>query len=242
MSRRAKLEKFAEVLEFPNVFELTEPGSEEVFVNASKRVRVKGMWRKNIFANNGHLCLELACGKGDYTIGLAAMHPDRNYVGVDIKGARIWRGAKTALESGMQNVAFLRVRIEFIDQYFLPGEVDEIWITFPDPYPSKANRRLTSFNFLDKYNNLLRPGGLLHLKTDDDDLFHYSIEEVNKSGLFSIKRSESNIYGIRELSNELAIRTQYEKRHLATNKTIKYLLLEKKTRPLQHNILSKFKK
>ena len=158
-----KLRRFAEVETFANVLQLDE----------GKPLR--GQWSKEHFKNNNPVVLELACGKGEYTVNLAQLFPDKNFIGVDYKGNRIWRGAKTALEEGVHNVAFLRIQIENLLDYFAKGEVDEIWITFPDPQPqlSREKKRLTSPRFLEKYIEVLKPGGYVNLKTDKI-IGHYS--------------------------------------------------------------------
>ena len=175
MGRRAKLEKFAEVLSFANVYENYTPKDPKLVGKDGAITDLKGKWAKNHFGNNAPIVLELACGKGDYAIGMAKMYPGKNFIGVDIKGNRIWRGAKTALEQDLKNVAFLRTRIEQIEYFFDAHEVSEIWITFPDPFErkSKANRRLTSPNFLKKFKQILDPKGLVHLKTDADRTYKY---------------------------------------------------------------------
>ena len=158
-----KLERFAENLTFPNLFQVSyEMLKEEGFPK-------KGKWHEH-FGNNNPITLELGCGKGDYTISLARIHPERNFIGVDIKGARLWRGAKTAVEEKMQNVAFIRTRIELIENFFDADEVSEIWITFPDPQPKKEFKRLTCERFLNYYKHFLQPGSPIHLKTDSLEL------------------------------------------------------------------------
>ena len=150
MSRRNKLQKFAELLTFPNVYENFDPENPQLIGLNGMPVDRKGKWKKEHFKNDFPITLELACGRGEYSLGLGRMYPERNFIGVDIKGARIWKGARIALEENLTNVAFLRTRIEQIALFFDPEEIDEIWITFPDPFlrKSKANRRLTSCRFL----------------------------------------------------------------------------------------------
>src|SRR5471030_1840470 len=145
----------------------------------------KGKWAAAVFKNNNPVVLELACGKGEYTVNLARLFPEKNFIGVDYKGNRIWRGAKTALEDGVKNVAFLRIQIETLLDYFGPGEVNEIWITFPDPQPqvSREKKRLTSARFLDKYKEVLKPGGFINLKTDNDGFYAYTHEKAVELGL-----------------------------------------------------------
>lgn len=165
-----KLKRFAEIDTFSNVLQL----------DAGKPF--KGEWSKGFFKNNNPAVLELACGKGEYTVNLATLFPDKNFIGIDYKGNRIWRGAKTALEENVPNVAFLRIQIENLLDYFAPGEIDEIWITFPDPQPqlSREKKRLTSPRFLDKYIEILKPGGCVNLKTDNDGLHAYTAEKIEE--------------------------------------------------------------
>ncbi|MDW8420039.1 MAG: tRNA (guanosine(46)-N7)-methyltransferase TrmB, partial [Chitinophagales bacterium] len=169
---KAKMYKINSVAAFPNVFQnphYTQP----VLLNCRQEpLQLKGKWRELVFQNNNPLVLELACGKGDYTIALATLYPNVNFVGVDIKGARIYTGARYALENSLRNAAFARFRIENILHFFSPREVNEIWITFPDPFPRKsdAKHRLTAPGFLARYREILSPGGIIHLKTDDANL------------------------------------------------------------------------
>ena len=168
-----KIRRFAEIATFENVLEL-EAGKV-----------LKGIWANNHFKNEKPLVLELACGKGEYAVNLAKLFPEKNFIGLDYKGNRIWRGAKTALEEDIQNVAFLRIQIEHILEYFAPGEVSEIWITFPDPQPqiSREKKRLTSNRFLENYKIILQPEGILHLKTDNDGLYEYTAQKIIELGL-----------------------------------------------------------
>lgn len=225
MSRRNKLQKFAEVLSFPNVYENFDAKAPGLAGENGERVEMKGHWRSRHFGNDHPLTLELACGKGDYALGLAQRFPERNFIGVDIKGARIWRGAKTALEKGLKNVAFLRTRIEQIALFFEKNEVDEIWITFPDPFlrDSKANRRLTSAMFLGQYRKILKPGGLVHLKTDEPNLYDFTLETLAAQRDYSLQYHDDDIYAKPLPMPELEIKTFYEKQHLAAGKTIKYV-------------------
>src|SRR6201990_3146220 len=168
-----KLRRFAEIETFDNVLQL----------DAGKPY--KGQWSTGFFKNNNPLVLELGCGKGEYTVNPAVMFPEKNFIGIDYKGNRIWRGAKTALEDGVGNVGFLRIQIETILDHFAPGEIDEIWITFPDPQPqvSREKKRLTSPRFLDKYKQFLKPGGYINLKTDNDGLHAYTAEKIGELNL-----------------------------------------------------------
>ena len=207
-----KLKRFAEVDTFANVLQL----------DAGKPY--KGQWAKEFFKNSNPVVLELACGKGEYTVNLATLFPNKNFIGVDYKGNRIWRGAKTALEEGVNNVAFLRIQIETILEYFAPGEVDEIWITFPDPQPqvSREKKRLTSPRFLDKYKEILKPGGVLNLKTDNDDFHAYTFEKIVEKG-FHLHVKTEDLYHSEFVNEVLSIKTFYEKKYLKDNKNINYL-------------------
>ena len=227
MSRRRKLEKFADLLRYQNVYEMTQPGSPLLRRDTDTMIDLRGKWKNQVFESDFPLCLELACGRGEYSVGLARIFPEKNFIGVDIKGARIHKGATIALQDKLSNVCFLRTRIEQINLYFDIGEVDEIWITFPDPFPSKENRRLTSKIFLDKYLQLLRPQAKVHLKTDDDDLFEFSMTSIKEHPSYEIREECKNISELRKSRPELNILTYYEKEHLLNKKTIKYLQLEK---------------
>lgn len=223
MGRKNKLKRFAEVAEFSNVFEI-DPAMESFISNANGISHdLRGQWSEKHFKNNYPITLELACGKGDYTIALATQHPNRNFIGVDIKGARMWAGARTALELSMKNVAFLRTRIEFIDRFFAPGEIDEIWITFPDPFEGKATRRLTSTPFLNRYARILKPGGIIHLKSDAQSLYEFTLEVIASDPRCTLLFSDDNIYNKEVSFSELEYKTYYEKKHLLDGRTIKYL-------------------
>lgn len=213
-----KLARWAEMKSFNNVI---EPPVWEVL---SKDHTVKGNWNKLIFKNENPVILELGCGKGEYTVGLATRFPENNYIGVDIKGARMWRGSKTAHENNILNASFLRTRIEFIKSFFVSDEVNEIWITFPDPHPKKrdAGKRLTSPSFLNSYRQILKDRGIIHLKTDNKDLWNYTRKIVKNNDL-EIVISTDDLYS-GEISNDiLAIRTHYEKIFLKQGIKICYL-------------------
>ncbi|MDB5154488.1 MAG: tRNA ((46)-N7)-methyltransferase TrmB [Mucilaginibacter sp.] len=207
-----KLKRFAEVDTFSNVVQL----------DAGKPY--KGKWRTDFFKNDNPVVLELACGKGEYTVNLGCLFPHRNFIGIDYKGNRIWRGAKTALEDGVNNVGFLRIQIETILDYFGDGEVDEIWITFPDPQPqlSREKKRLTSSRFLEKYKQILKPGGQVNLKTDNDGLHIYTAEKISETGLKLHVKTE-DLYHSEFADEVLSIKTYYEKKYLQSNKNINYL-------------------
>ena len=184
----------------------------------------KGLWAKDFFKNSNPVVLELACGKGEYTVNLATLFSDKNFIGIDYKGNRIWRGAKTALEDGIHNVGFLRIQIETILEYFEPGEIDEIWITFPDPQPqeSREKKRLTSPRFLEKYKAILKPGGAINLKTDNDGFYSYTREKVMELNL-NLHIKTEDLYHSEFVTEVLAIKTYYEKKYLKENKNINYL-------------------
>ncbi len=224
MSRKNKLQKFAEIRAFPNVYECYDVQQPLLVGVDLQPVDLKGRWRQQHFQNDNPIVLELACGGGEYTVALAQQFAEVNVIGVDVKGNRIWRGAKQALEAKLSNAAFLRTRIEIIEYFFAPGEVDEIWITFPDPFPrpSKVNRRLTSPFFLEKYRRILRPGGVVHLKHDDPDFFRFTLEVIARDPLCRLLYADDDIYAKPLPWPELGIRTRYENMHLAEGKTIKY--------------------
>jgi tRNA (guanine-N7-)-methyltransferase len=188
-------------------------------------IDLRGRWREDHFKNNNPITLELACGGGEYTVALAQRYPERNFIGVDIKGNRLWKGAKKALYDGISNAAFLRTRIEFIDAFFAPGEVQEIWITFPDPFPrpSKENRRLTSAAFLERYRRILEPGGLVHLKHDDPDFYQFTLDTIAADPRCALLYHNADIYAAPLAYPELDIKTLYEGMHLEKGKTIKYV-------------------
>jgi tRNA (guanine-N7-)-methyltransferase len=223
MGRKNKLKRFAEVATFPNVFE-SVPTKTSFLSNEEGVIRdLRGNWSSKHFQNDHPVILELACGKGYYTLALAGDCPNNNYIGVDIKGSRIWKGAKTALATGLNNVAFLRTRIEFIELFFAPGEVDEIWITFPDPFEGKPNRRLTSAPFLERYRKILKPGGIVHLKTDSALLYEFTLEVVHNDPVCKIHYANPDIYSMPLDFPELAHKTYYEGMHLKDGRRITYI-------------------
>jgi tRNA (guanine-N7-)-methyltransferase len=223
-----KLKKWVENKRFTHVF---EPCLQEAVRGLDGDI--KGTWAHDIFNNNNPITLELGCGKGEYTVGLARKYPDRNFVGVDIKGHRFWRGAKTAKEESLPNVAFLRTRIEFIDKYFEAEEVSEIWLTFSDPQPKdeKGTKRITSSVYIERYKKILKPGSLINVKTDSVLLYDLSKEGYLDSG-YTIKLDSQDVYGDlvhrvpQDLREALEIITYYEKRWLAEGKKIHFIQLE----------------
>ena len=225
MSSRNKLFKFAEVLTFPHVVQNFDTSKEVLVSKDHEEVQRKGLWAKNQFQNDLPIVLELACGRGEYALGLAALHPQKNFIGVDVKGARIWQGAKLAIDQELDNVAFLRCRIESISKFFGPGEVDEIWITFPDPFlkDKKSNRRLTSPYFLNEYRRILKPGGRIHLKTDEPILYDFSLEVLESEADSKIHFRSRDLYKETEILPEWQITTHYENLHIADGDQICFL-------------------
>lgn len=216
MGNKNKIKRIADVATFENVIEYTDLTESE---------RPKGIWKSEILKNQNPITLELACGKGDYTIELARRNPGQNFIGIDIKGPRIWSGAKTALDEELSNVRFLRMYIDHLHYYFEKDEVDEIWITFPDPYIRKKPRqskRLTSSKFLNIYRKVLKDGGVIHLKTDSLILFNYTLETIREEGC-TILRRVNNVYRDAPDDNLLSIQTFYEKKHLKEGKIIQYV-------------------
>lgn len=213
-----KLARWNELAGFDNVI---QPAISDV---SSKDHQIKGRWNEDIFKNENPIILELGCGKGEYTIGLATKFNGNNFIGIDIKGARMWRGAKTAHENNLKNVAFLRTRIEFINSFFSPDEVSEIWITFPDPHPGgrNFNKRLTSPGFLNNYSLFLKDGGRIHLKTDNKELFDYTKKVVSGNNLEIITATD-DLYAENLPDDILSIRTHYEKMFLSAGLKINFL-------------------
>lgn len=213
-----KIRRFAENATFRCV---VQPEFEEVF---RKDYPLKGHWHDTFFKNPNPIVLELGCGRGEYTVALARRFPGKNFIGVDIKGARLWRGAKTATEEEMGNVAFLRTRIEFIESFFAPDEVDEIWITFPDPQlrKNRIKKRLTSPQFLEMYARFLRESGKIHLKTDSRPLHDYT-KQLAELNHLAIEAANADIYGTGFADDVLSIRTTYEQRFLQEGLPITYL-------------------
>jgi tRNA (guanine-N7-)-methyltransferase len=204
-----KLKRFGEIKSFPNVLEYPE--------------NMMGNW-KHFFKNENPIVLELACGKGEYTTGLAQLYPEKNFIGVDIKGNRLWVGAKFSLVNNLANAAFLRTQIDKINQYFSAGEVDEIWITFPDPQlrGSRANKRLTHPKFLRLYKQILKKQGKINLKTDSPDLYFFTKTVIDLYGIEKIIDYD-NVYEQKDLTQDLRIQTHYEKLDIARSATIFYL-------------------
>lgn len=217
-----KLSKFADMEHYPHVFQ-----AGNVAVDSTP-FPLRGRWNEDFFHNDHPIVLELGCGRGEYTVGLGRLFPEKNFIGVDIKGARMWTGATESLQAGMTNVAFLRTHIEFIDRFFAPGEVAEIWLTFSDPQMKKATKRLSSTYFLQRYRRFLRPDGLIHLKTDSNFLFTYTRLMVEKNRL-PVAFLTDDLYHMlsattdEEVRQILGIQTYYEQQWIARGLTIKYL-------------------
>lgn len=219
-----KLAKFAELETFPHVFQVS---SNELL--SGKSFKNKGRWNEIVFNNNNPIVLELGCGKGEYTVGLAEIFPDKNFIGVDIKGARIWKGAKDSYIKDMNNVAFIRTNIEMINHFFAKDEVSEIWLTFPDPQMKKTTKRLTSTNFMKLYQMFVKDNGLIHLKTDSNFMFTYTSEMVKANNYHTIISTDDLYQTIKE-DPILGIKTFYEQQWLERGLSIKYIkfLLEHK--------------
>jgi len=224
MARR-KLQKFDEVRSYANVYENFHPMIPELRGENGEVTEMKGLWASKHFKNSNSITVELACGRGEYTLQLARKYPNRNFIGVDIKGARIHQGATIALEEGLTNVAFLRMKIEKIENFFEPGEIDEIWITFPDPFlkEGKASKRLTAPRFLKVYRSLVAENGIVQLKTDSDELYEFSQEILEETPYVNVTYDNPDIYAKPLDFEDLIFQTYYEKKHLRNKKTIKYI-------------------
>ena len=212
---KGKLAKFADMAAYPHVFEYPYSAVDDI------PFAMKGNWNRDFFRNDNPIVLELGCGRGEYTVGLARRYADKNFIGVDTKGARMWTGATEALKEGLKNVAFLRTSIEIIDRFFAPGEVGEIWLTFSDPQMKKATKRLTSTYFMERYRKFLIPDGIIHLKTDSNFMFTYTRCMVEANRL-PVEYQTDDLYhsGIDE---DLSIRTYYEQQWLDRGLSIKYI-------------------
>jgi tRNA (guanine-N7-)-methyltransferase len=217
---KRKLERFAENATFTHFFQPSWEDLQEGFP-------LKGQWLDQYFRNQHPIIIELGCGKGEYTVGLAEKYPANNYIGIDKKGARMWRGAKTTRENSLPNVAFVRMKVENLAEVFSADEVDEIWITFPEPQPNspKAKKRFTSPQFLERFRNILKPGGIIHLKTDNDFFFEYTLGVINRLKLRLLYCTE-DLYSNadhQELKDVVPVQTHYEKMWLEKGLKIKYL-------------------
>ena len=217
-----KLSKFADMAKYPHVFEAPFSALEEM------NFEMKGRWHEDFFHNDNPIVLELGCGRGEYTVGLGRMFPNKNFIGVDIKGARMWAGATESLNAGMKNVAFLRTNIEFIQRFFAPGEVAEIWLTFSDPQMKKVTKRLTSTFFLNRYRKFMVDNGLVHVKTDSNFLFTYTNYMIEANKLPLEFRTDDLYHTLEaerdeEVKEILGIQTYYEQQWLERGLSIKYL-------------------
>lgn len=224
-----KLKRWSELNSFRHVI---QPPFEDIF---RKDYELKGKWNSSFFGNSSPIVLELGCGKGEYTVNLAKKYPSKNFIGIDIKGARMWKGASEAASANLGNVAFLRTRIEFINSFFDTDEVDEIWITFPDPQVKqrRADKRLTAPGFLNSYRNFLRDNGIIHLKTDSIELYDYTTQLVKQNRL-EIVQSTPDLYSWSPENEILGIRTYYEQIYLDQGKKITYTAFRlKKDTPIK---------
>ena len=224
MSNKNKRQKFAELATFGNAFQNFTPQAPALKDNTGATIDYKGRWNEVYFDRSAPIVMELACGKAEYTLHMAQHRPERNYLGVDIKGNRIWKGAKYAWQEGLSHVGFIRTHIEQLPHFMGHNEVSEIWITFPDPYPrkAKARKRLTSPMFLGYYRQFVQPDGVINLKTDADSLFAYTLEVIEQEGL-PILRQVNDVY--KECPDDplLTVKTFYEKMHLEEGRTIKFV-------------------
>ncbi|MDR1222069.1 MAG: tRNA (guanosine(46)-N7)-methyltransferase TrmB [Tannerella sp.] len=213
-----KLQKFDDMAGFPHVFQYPF-----AVLQSEGECPLKGRWNEKVFKNTHPLVLELGCGRGEYTVGLGKLFPGKNFIGIDIKGARMWAGAKESLESGMKNVAFLRTGIELITRFFAPGEVAEIWLTFPDPQMKKVNKRLTGTRFMHLYREILSgEGGIIHLKTDSNFMYTYTLEMIKVNG-YPLQVFTDDLYHSGKSDGILSIRTYYEQQWLDRGLAIKYI-------------------
>ncbi|MDR2065571.1 MAG: tRNA (guanosine(46)-N7)-methyltransferase TrmB [Prevotellaceae bacterium] len=216
MSGKDKLRKFKENSTFTSLY---QPAAGAMFENDYE---LKGKWNINVFKNNNPIVLELGCGKGEYTIALSQKFPDKNFIGIDVKGARLWKGAKFAHENKLENVAFIRTRIDFITSFFAENEISEIWITFADPQLKRSRKRLTGVMFLNRYKKLLKNNGIIHLKTDSRFLHEYTLELAKQNNM-KIIEANNDIYGSNRADDILSIKTFYELQFLQKGFAITYL-------------------
>lgn len=213
---KGKLAKFADMASYPHVFEYPYSAVDD------KLCEIGGKWNGMFFKNDHPIVLELGCGRGEYTVGLGRLFPDKNFIGVDIKGARMWSGATESLQTGLKNVAFLRTNIEIIDRFFAENEVSEIWLTFPDPQMKKLTKRLTSTYFMERYRKFLKVGGIIHLKTDSNFMFTYTRYMIERNHL-PIEVMTEDLYHSGLADEILNIKTYYEQQWLDRGLNIKYI-------------------
>lgn len=225
MSTKNKLQKFADLLSYAHVFENFSYENPQLHGQDGVKVDLKQKWNEAHFKNKNPITLELACGRGEYTVALAERFPDRNFIGVDIKGARIWKGAGEAIEKNLQNAAFLRTRIEIVASFFAANEIDEIWLTFPDPFlrEAKSNRRLTSPYFLNIYRNFLKKGGTVHLKTDSPELYDFTLQTISEDTQCELLYHIEDIYAAPLAYSELEVQTYYEVKNISKSGVSKYI-------------------
>ncbi|WP_431156774.1 tRNA (guanosine(46)-N7)-methyltransferase TrmB [Winogradskyella poriferorum] len=219
MGSKNKLKRFKENESFKNVY---QPSRSDL---TEGQFTFKGKWREEVFKNQNPIVLELGCGKGEYTVNLAKRNPSKNFIGIDIKGARFWRGAKTAIEEHLDNVSFLRIQIELIQHAFSENEIDEIWITFPDPQIKykRTKHRLTNSSFLQQYKQILKPDGIMHLKTDSEFMHGYTLGLLHGAG-HEVLYANHNVYKLEGSPEEVtAIQTFYEAQYLEQDKAITYI-------------------
>jgi len=210
------LQKFEAMNHYPHVFQY--PFS----ILQEKEFEMKGIWNESFFKNNHPIVIELGCGKGEYTVELAKLYPEKNFIGVDIKGARMWSGANQSYQEKMPNVAFLRTHIEWIDRFFSPGEVSEIWLTFPDPQMEKVNKRMTSSRFMQIYKRVLKENSIIHLKTDSPFMYAYTHAMI-QANRFQVEAVTDDLYNSSLVDTVLSIQTFYEQQWLSRGMSIKYI-------------------
>jgi tRNA (guanine-N7-)-methyltransferase len=221
---KPKLEKFEEINSFPNVFQNRSYNGSNLINHQGEKIDLKGKWASDYFKNDQPICLELACGRGEYSLNLARQNSEVNYIGLDIKGNRLWTGAKAGINEGLNNLAYLRTDIVLLEHLFAAGEINEIWILFPDPYlkKSKAQKRLTSQRFIEIYRKVGIPNMQVNLKTDDPTLYAFTLEVIEELNL-DLLWSGDDIYSSELPTPELEIKTYYEGLHLKAGKTIKFI-------------------
>ena len=215
MGSKNKLAHFADNATYKNMFQPS-------YHDLQAGYEMKGKWDSSFFENGNPITLEVGCGKGEYTVGLGEKYPERNFIGMDIKGARMWRGCTDSINKGMTNVAFIRNHVQMVPMIFGENEIDELWITFPDPQPKKVNKRLTSPRFMDYYRKILKPGAIINFKTDNEPLFDYTLEMIEEEG-HELILSVKDLYNIDGFEEVKSIKTFYEQKFSALGFAINYL-------------------